>query len=44
MTSTLSEGRSRRSFLPLVLFLAGIGWLAVIGAWVVVRDVIGWLT
>ena len=40
----LTEGRSRGGGIPLVVFLAGIGWLTFLGAFVTVRAVVGWLT
>jgi hypothetical protein len=29
--------------LPVVVFLAGVSWLAMVGAYVVVRAVVGWI-
>ena len=40
----LSDGRSRRPGWPLFLFLTGVVWFAVLGAYVFVRAMIGLFT
>lgn len=40
----LTAARRNRDYgLSLVLFTVGVAWLAVLGAYIVVRDVLGWL-
>jgi hypothetical protein len=40
----LSEGRSRERGCLLIAFLAGLVYLALLGAFITVRAVVGWLT
>jgi hypothetical protein len=45
MTSTRSDERAdRRAWLPVALFITAVCWLAFVGAFVVVRALVGWMT